>query len=482
MKYLYLPCLIAVLAGCKVGPNYTPPNTTLPASYTHSATNNASTTNSPALEQWWGAFQDENLNVLIRHAKISNHDIRIAQARVREARALRGITDSLLAPQISAQGGYSRSRISEHTLNGRQLSASGQPLVNDLFDGEFDMSWEIDVFGGKRREIEAAQADLEASDENYNGTMVSVLAEVGLSYIDLRASQRQLAVARDNLHAQEQTLLLTKDLSQAGLVSDLDAARAEAHVATTRAQIPPLEEAQQRAIHRLSVLVGKSPDELSEALSQPKNMAVATPRVPLGLPSDLLRQRPDIRQAERQLGAATARIGVAKADYLPRFYLTGAAGLQSIESSDFFDSGSRFWSLGPSLRWPIFTAGRIKQNIAVHNARQEQAALRYEKTVLTALEEVENALTAYGQEQERWEALITAEAASTRAATMAHDRYRGGLVNFLDVLEAERTRLATQDNVVRSEHRLNQNLVRLYKSLGGGWHMGETTAPQLSAK
>jgi outer membrane protein, multidrug efflux system len=217
------------------------------------------------------------------------------------------------------------------------------------------------------------------------------------------------------------------------------------------------------------VLLGKTPDELESQLSVVAPIPGAPPHVPIGLVSDLVRQRPDIRRAERDLAAATARIGVATADLFPKFYLTAAAGLQSVEATDFFDGGSRFWSIGPSVRWPIFNGGRIRQNIRVQNARQEQALLRYEQTVLTSLEEVENALVAFGREQERHRALTETAEASRRAASLANDRYRGGLVDFLDVLEAERSLLGAQDNVVQSERRLGQNLVRLYKSLGGGW-------------
>ena len=196
----------------------------------------------------------------------------------------------------------------------------------------------------------------------------------------------------------------------------------------------------------------------------------------MGLPSDLLRQRPDIRQAEREVAAATARVGVATADLFPKFYLTGAAGLQSIEASDFFDAGSRFWSLGPSIRWPIFTAGRIRQNIKVQNAREEQTLIGYEQTVLTSLEEVENGLVAFGKEQEHFQALTEVEAANRRAVQLADERYRSGLVDFLDVLDAQRSLLVSQDELARSERTLGQNLVRLYKALGGGWSGPENIA------
>jgi NodT family efflux transporter outer membrane factor (OMF) lipoprotein len=225
----------------------------------------------------------------------------------------------------------------------------------------------------------------------------------------------------------------------------------------------------QRAIHRLSVLLGKNPAELETRLVSDAALPVATPRVPLGLPSDLLRQRPDIRRSERQMAAANARIGVAKAELLPKFYLTGAAGLQSIEASDFFDAGSRYWSLGPTIRWPIFNAGRLRQNVQVQNARQEQSLIRYEQIVLIAFEEVENALVSFGKEQERFQALQESETASRRSVVIARDRYQSGMADYLNVLEAERSLLAVQENLVRSERLLGQNMVRLYKALGGGW-------------
>jgi outer membrane protein, multidrug efflux system len=249
----------------------------------------------------------------------------------------------------------------------------------------------------------------------------------------------------------------------------LDTARAEAQAANTRSLLPLLEQDIQRSIHRLSILIGKEPAELEAQLAVAAPIPPATPGIPVGLPSELLRRRPDIRQAERELAAATARIGVATADLFPRFFLTGAAGLESLNASDFFTAGSRFWSLGPSMHWPVFSAGRIRQNIKVQNARQEQALIRYEQTVLTSLEEVENALVACGKEEEHHRALAQSEAANRRAVELADQRYRSGLVDFLNVLETQRSLLAVQDDLARSDRTRDQNLVRLYKALGGGW-------------
>lgn len=469
-----LPLLAAVVvAGCRTGPEHQPPKLSLPAGY-QSATPTVvgeSVDHSAAvpLAEWWRVFRDPTLDALIAEASTANLDVRVAQARVREARAMRGTVRSALFPSVIAAGTASRSRLSGNSWVGRQVDAMGGDLDQNLFDAGLDMSWEIDVFGGRRRATEAAQAEWDATTEAGRDVLITVLAEVGLNYLELRGAQRQGMVARRNLAAQEQTAALTRDRYGAGLVSELDVVRAQALVASTRAQIPPLDEAQHRAIHRLSVLLGKPPGEWTGHEPSDLGTVAVVPGVPLGLPSDLLRQRPDIRRAERGVASASARIGVATADLFPKFYLTGAAGLQSLEASDFLDAGSRFWSVGPSLRWPVFSAGRIRQQIRVETARHDQALLRYEQTVLASLEEVENALVGFGQEQERRRALAEAEVATRRASELASERYRGGLVDFLDVLEAERSLLAAQDSLVRSDRVLGQHLVRLYKALGGGW-------------
>lgn len=470
--FLCLPlgfAALVFLAGCTVGPDYHRPDVGVPSSYSIPL---AVPTNSPSatLEEWWRLFHDPQLDRLIEQATVANKDVRLAQARVREARAEAGVARSVLFPSVDANGTYSRQRLSKHVPAGFLAQSVGQSLEQNYFNAGFDMNWELDVFGGNRRAFQAAKADLAASEEASRGVLITTLGEVGLNYLDLRGLQKQLAVARDNLRLQEQTLALTRDQFRSGMVSDLDTARAEAQVATTRSQIPLVEQDIQRAIHRLSVLIGKAPAELESQLVSPASIPSAAPEIPMGLPSDLLRRRPDIRQAEEELAAATARVGVATADLFPRFYLTGTAGLESLNASDFFNAGSRFWSIGPSLRWPVFSAGHIRQNIKVQDARQEQALLHYEQTLLISLEEVENALMSCGKEEEHHEALAESEAANRRAVTLADERYRSGLVDFLNVLEAQRSLLLVQDDLARSDRTLDQNLVRLYKALGGGWH------------
>ena len=436
-------------------------------------------TNSQAdtsLGQWWQLFHDATLNALIREATYSNYDIRIAQARVRESRAQAGIAQSALLPSIDANGAYTRERLSKNTPDGFVAQAAQQSLVQNFYSAGFDASWEIDVFGGNRRALEAAKADVGASVESSRDVLITVLGDVGLNYLDLRGLQKQLAVTRDNLRLQEETLKLTQVQMKAGLATEVDTARAEAQAENTLSQIPLLEENIESTIHKLAVLTGKQPDELEAELKPAAAIPSAIPSIPVELPSDLLQRRPDIRGAEREVAAATARIGVAKSDLFPKFYLASATGLQSISAAKFFDAESGIWSFGPSMSWPIFAGGQIRQNIKVQNARQEQALDRYQETVLVSLEEVEDSLVACNKESEHHDALAHSEAADRRAADLAEERYRSGLEDFLDVLETQRTLLDVQDALAQSDRNLGQNVIRLYKALGGGWEY----TPQLS--
>jgi len=472
-------CAVGVILvgnGCTVGPDHRAPKTTIPSAYHNVISTNITTVMPDDPARWWTVFRDPRLDSLIQRATESNLDLKLAEARLREARAARRRAAAAFLPGIDASGGYSRSRVSGNSLNGTGLDRFGIPLENDTYTAGIDMSWEIDVFGGNRRSREAATADLAAASEARNATRCSLLAELGLNYLELRGLQRQLEITRANLRSQEDTAAITRDRLNAGLGSELEVVRATAVMERTQGALAPLETAIQQVIHHLSILLGCAPATLHQELTTAwKPPIPGSLGVPLGLPSELLLRRPDIRQAERELAAATARIGVATADLFPRFYLTGAAGIQSLEPGDFVDGGSRFWSLGPTLRWPVFTAGRIRQTIRVQEARQEKALIRYEQAVLTSLEEVENALVSFGKEQERQRSLRDSETASRRAVDLARVQHRAGLVDFLDVLDAERTWLGAQEDLAVSERRLGQDLIRLYKALGGGWEPSPST-------
>jgi multidrug efflux system outer membrane protein len=455
----------ALVTGCAVGPDYRAPELTVPARYSESGVHASART---SLAEWWRVFHDAPLDRLVARAIDANLDLRIAEARVRESRALRGIARSALWLTVDGSAAYSRTRQSENGPLGGAVRRGLVPLETDLYEAALDASWEIDIFGGTRRAVESAEAEIGAAEESRRDVLVTLLGEVGSSYIELRGLQKELAVTQA-IRAQEQTLALTRDRVQAGLATELDVTRAQAQVATTRSEIPNLTSGLKRAVHRLSVLVGVSPGELAGRWLEALPVPAGPPEVPAGLPSDLLRRRPDIRRAERELHAATARIGVATADLFPRFSLTGAVGVQSVAASDFFTGGSRFFALGPAIHWPIFNAGRIRDNIEVQDLRQEQALLAYRQTVLLGLEEVENALVTHREARLRLQELREAEGAERRAVTLAYDRYRSGLVDFLDVLDTERTLYAAQTELARGQRAVGQDLVRLYKALGGGW-------------
>jgi NodT family efflux transporter outer membrane factor (OMF) lipoprotein len=454
------------LAGCTVGPDVAPPTMDVPSSFSQAAATQATTrpTTQPVdLARWWESFGDPTLNSLVAQSLEANHDLRIAASRVREARAQRGIVGSTQWPTVNAGGGYTRSRASDNA--GSPFSLGEQ----DTFQAGFDADWEIDVFGGNRRSIEAADADVEAATETYRDVLVSLLGEVARSYIELRAFQQQLDITQQNIRAQRETLELTQSRFNAGLTGELDVKRAAAQVSVSEAFVPPLETSIQQTIHQISILTGKPPLALHDELSVARPIPPMPPAVPLGLPSDLLLRRPDLRQATRQIEAATARIGVATADLYPRFFLTGGAGLQGADTADLGAWDSRFWSIGPSVSWPIFSGGRIRASIRVQEARQEQALLRYEQAVLRALADVEDALTAYAKGQLRRQSLADAVASNRRAVELSRELYTRGLVDFLSVLESERSLFTAEEQIAQSDRTVGVSLVSLYKALGGGW-------------
>ena len=465
---LFLSGVAAVaLTSCSVGPDFVKPHPKMPEKWAEAPRGEAG--GEPLnLSRWWTIFSDQELNSLIERAVQSNLDLQIAEARIREARAQRVVVGAAAYPEIEATGAYSRSRDS---LNAGGSAANSVPEGVNLYQVGFDAAWEIDVFGGVRRAVEAANADLAVTVDNRRSVLVTLLAEVARNYLEVRGSQIRLAVAEKNIFTQQQALEIAKARYQAGLSSELEIAQAQAQLATTEAGVPQLETSMRQAIHQLAVLLGQPPASLLDELLATAALPGGPPEVPAGLPSDLLRRRPDVRQAEQELAAATARVGVATANLFPRFYLTGAVGLASVDASDFFESSSRFWSIGPTITWPVFTAGRLRAQAEVQNARQEQAAIRYEKTVLTALQDVESALVAYSKEQITRDSLIQAVKANRQAVDIANELYRRGLVDFLNVIVSQRSLNNSEDQLAQSAQRVSSNLVALYKALGGGWEV-----------
>ena len=474
-NHLSIASLLAFLAvGCasipSVGPDYRAPATKTPAHWSEPLAG-GETNSAAATAAWWKNFGDPELDSLIDRAACSNLDLRIAQARMHEARAAYGVAAGNLWPTVDASGSYARQRESQNQplVGPGDHLPPGVPFNNNFYQSGFDASWEIDVFGGKRRAVEAAQAQVGAAEFGQREVLVTLLGEVARNYVDVRGFQRRIAIANKNIDAQTNALAITQDRFAKGLTSDLDVQQASTLLATTKAEIPTLQTSLQTAIHRLGVLLGQQPGALLAELSNVAPIPAALPEVPVGLPSDLMLRRPDVQRAEQQLAAATANIGVAKADLFPKFFLTGAGGFESVSASDWFTSGAQFWSAGPTVQWRIFDAGRIRANIRVQNARQEQALDAYEQTVLTAFEDVENGLAAYANEQIRRNSLEDAVISSRNSLDLANKLYANGLTDFLHVLDAERSLYQAQDSLVQSDRTVSADLVSLYKSLGGGW-------------
>ncbi len=458
--------LIVVLgftASCAVGPDYERPKTEAPAAWGEKAD-----TATADLSQWWTILNDDSLNGLIERAVKANHDLRIAVGRVNESRAQLGVVMGALFPEVTLGASHTNSRI----------SPNAQPFpVSDIYQSRykagFDASWELDFFGAVQRGYEAATADFESWIENRRGVMVVLLGDVAKSYVELRGYQLLVGILQQNIASARDTAEITKARLAAGVATSLDVSRAEALRATAEAALPNVEAALKQSIHRLSVLVGTAPETLTAELLAPRPIPSAPPRVIVGLPSELLLRRPDVRQAERKLATATAVVGVATAELYPRISLTGAFGLDSLGASDFLKWESRAWSLGPTIRWPIFAGGRIRAQIAVEDARAEQALAVYEKSVLVALEDVENALVAYLRSGDRRRHLEDAVSENRKAVALADDLYRKGLTSFIDVLDAQRALYLTQTELARSIADVTLNLVALYKALGGGWESRE---------
>jgi NodT family efflux transporter outer membrane factor (OMF) lipoprotein len=462
IPWFFAVLAILTFAGCAtVGPDYVPPDTPVSATW-HTQLKGGLITEEmdpKTLAAWWTTLNDPELSSLIDRAVAGNLDLKKALARVREARARRGIAKADLFPTLDATGSATWSRTSKDTGSGK---------TSDLYAASFDAGWELDIFGGVRRSVEAAEADLGAKQEDLHDVLVSLLAEVAVNYLDVRTFQVRLAVAEANLQAQSETYQLAQWRYEAGLSDELTVQQARYNLENTRSQIPTLRTGLEEAMNRIAVLLGEQPGKLHAELEKREPIPVTPLNVAVGVPADLLRRRPDVRQAERQLAAQTARIGVATADLYPKFTLSGSIGLEALSLNNL---SSGIWTLsgGPRISWAIFKAGAIRQNIEVQSALQEQYLIAYETAVLSALEEVENALVAYAEEQQRRQSLSEATQAAQKAVELAQHKYQAGLTDFSNVLDAQRSLLSFQDQLAQSDGTVTSNLVRLYKALGGGW-------------
>jgi len=461
---IHAAVMMSVFAGCAaVGPDYAPPDASSPEVW-HTQLKGGLIVeglDKRALAGWWSTLDDPVLTNLIEWAVAGNLGLKEARARVREARARRRISEAHRFPTIDASGSARLSRSSEETGSGSE---------RELYAAGFDAIWEVDLFGGKQRAVEAAEAELQASEENLRDVLVSLLAEVALNYVEVRSFQTRLSVAEANLDAQKETYNITQWRFQAGLTTQLDVEQAKYNLERTRSQIPSLQTGLEQAKNRLAVLLGQHPGSLENTLAEHKAIPVTPLEVAVGVPADVLRRRPDVRRAERQLAAQTAQVGVATADLYPNLSLLGSIGLEALSPGNLFSAGSRSHTIGSTIAWPLFDAGAIRSNIEVQSALQEQALIGYEAAVLTALEEVENALVAYAEEQHRRESLSEATQAAQRALDLAQSQYSSGLIDFTNVLVAQRSLLSLRDELAVSEGEVTSNLIALYKALGGGWN------------
>ena len=466
--------MLLTLQGCTtVGPDYKAPVIEMPDAWSEQISRQVARGSHASLQNWWTVFGDPQLDELIERARKENLDLKVAISRVRESRAILAIARGEKLPLVNAGANASRTRLSDDGPL-QQVAPAGGFDSQNLFQLGVDAAWEIDVFGQVRRTIEAAGDGYQASIEDYRDVMVTLFAEVALAYVDVRATQQQILYARENIEAQSESLALARDRYESGLSSKLDVAQAGANLAVTQATVPSLELTLNQALNRLAVLLGQDAGSLQAEFSTTQPIPAPEASIGIGVPADVLRQRPDIRRSERLLAAQTAQIGVATADLYPRFGLSGTFRLQSRSLSNLFDASSAAWRLGVPVQWNIFSGGRVRGNIQVQDEKTQQLLFLYENKVLAAIEEVENAIMAFDLNQVRVQYLQKATTATTEAVELVLVQYDTGLTDFNNVLVTQRDLFSQQDQLVASEAEVIVNLITLYKALGGGWDVEDT--------
>jgi outer membrane protein, multidrug efflux system len=457
--------VMAALAGCAVGPEYVKPAT--PVAPKFAAAQEGPYSGEEAQAKFWKEFNDPTLGQLVEEALDANHDLRIALGRLVEARAQRRQAQFDLAPTVTASGGYTKERLSA----AESLTGTGVPLDARFYDAGFDAFWELDFFGRVRRNVEASGAQLQGAEASLRDAQVSVTAEVARTYFEMRGEQAQLAVARRNVDNQREALQLTQARLDAGRGTEFDTARAQSQLSSTLATIGPLEASVARSIHRLGVLTGREPNALNDLLAPARELPQLPQITAVGDPAGLLRRRPDVRIAERQLAASTALVGVAIGDLFPRVTFSGSFSYSALEPGYLGESSSRGYVIGPGISWAAFDLGRVRAEVAGSRARADIALAAYQQSVLRALEETENALVTHARTRDSLKDADEAARASGIAARIARDRYEAGMVDFLEVLDAERTQLAAEDQLAQARTQAATSLIAVYKALGGGWEM-----------
>ncbi|WP_411835961.1 efflux transporter outer membrane subunit [Pseudomonas chlororaphis subsp. aurantiaca] len=466
------------LAACTVGPDFLrPEGPRVEAWASPQKAAPSQVVTSPLDERWWDVFNDPQLSALSRRVLTDNLDLQLATSRLQQSRAARQVITAERYPTSSASSGYARKRNSGEGLNDPS-GHEGKSAFN-LWDAGFSASWELDFWGRVRRETEAADATLEVAENDRRGVLLSVLAETAQDYIQLRGVQSTRAVTEQNLDVARHSLKLSQLRLADGVATDLDVAEAAAQVATIESQLPALQQRQAQLINALSLLMGEPPQALHAELAADAPVPQTPTQVAIGLPSQLAERRPDIRQAEARLHAATASIGVAKGDFYPRITLSGNFGSQAMQLSDFGSWGSRQFGIGPQFSLPLFDGGRLRGMLHLREAQQQEAAVAYQQTVLRAWHEIDDQLTRYNSSQLRRDSLAEAVRQNQIALRTAQQQYVEGVVDFVNVLTVQGALLATQEQLVESSTGVSLAMVGLYKALGGGW---ESVYPLAAAR
>jgi NodT family efflux transporter outer membrane factor (OMF) lipoprotein len=459
-----------LVAGCTVGPNFERPRVDAPASFGNTPADVASRTVAGEVDpHWWTAFGDPELTSLVDRLAKQNLDLQQAAERVEQARAERQIAASQGLPHLGGSGTAQRQRISPNGMASLEEPAPGAPLEFNLFRAMASASWELDLFGRVRRAVEAANADTEAAVEARHGIALSAIADLVQTYVQLRTLQAQQAVLERNLDAANRRRALVRNRFANGVATTLEVAQSDAQGLVIAQDLPTLRTRQAQMVNALGLLLAEPPRTLAAELARPADLPFVPPTVPVGLPAELVRRRPDVREAEARLHAATAETGVAVANFYPDISLGGNFGFESLHAGSLFDWDSRQFMVGPTIDVPIFQGGRLTGTLHLRQSQQREATLQFRKVVLQAWHDVDNAMVAYAEAQHRRTDAAATREADRRALVAADQQYAQGLTSLLDVVAAQEGVLRGENTVVQAQADLALRLVDLYKALGGGW-------------
>jgi NodT family efflux transporter outer membrane factor (OMF) lipoprotein len=475
---LLVPLLVvpATLAGCTVGPDFHPPADQAPARWWGGAPTNVSSTvtyGGTVDTSWWDSFHDPELSSLVGRLARQNLELQVAGERVEQARQQRRIAASRGLPNIDAQGNYNRVRLPPQVLSTFVMPKPTAPESFDLFQDDLSASWEVDLFGRVRRQVEAERANTEATIETRQSVALMAISDLAQDYMQLRGTQAMEAITTASIADADANTALVRNQFANGVSTTLDMANAQAQRDSIAANLPPLRAAEAQLINAIGLLLAEPPRALEAELQQPAGQPPVPPTVPIGLPSELARRRPDIRAAEARLHAATAATGVAVADFYPDVRLTGQIGTQALRFPELFNLMSGMYMVGPSVDLPIFEGGRLRATLRLRRSEQREAAISYHSTVLQAWQDVDNALTAYTEAQNRRRQIANAVQQNKVALAAARQRYQQGVVDYLNVLAAQDALFQTENSLADSDAQIETDLVTLYRALGGGWQVAD---------